>query len=80
MRLWWLGTFWNIDNDDSRIFAMLLAANPQLQQVSKTRAEKIMRIIIMNGFLSIVSLCTANINNYLQILILIIFQTKCNII
>ena len=32
-----------ISNDDSRIFAMLLAANPQLQQVSKTRAEKIMR-------------------------------------
>ena len=32
-----------VSNDDSRIFAMLLAANPQLQQVSKTRAEKIMR-------------------------------------
>ena len=32
-----------ISNDDSKIFAMLLAANPQLQQVSKTRAEKIMR-------------------------------------
>ncbi|ANS03618.1 tail tape measure protein [uncultured Mediterranean phage uvDeep-CGR2-KM22-C255] len=32
-----------LSNDDSRIFAMLLAANPQLQQVSKTRAEKIMR-------------------------------------
>ena len=32
-----------VSNDDSRIFAMLLAANPQLQQVSKTRAEKIIR-------------------------------------
>jgi len=32
-----------LSNDDSRIFAMLLAANPQLQQVSKTRAEKIIR-------------------------------------
>ena len=32
-----------LSTDDSQIFAMLLAANPQLQQVSKTRAEKIMR-------------------------------------
>ena len=32
-----------VSNDDSRIFAMLLAANPQLQQVSKTRAERIIR-------------------------------------
>ena len=32
-----------LSNDDSRIFAMLLAANLQLQQVSKTRAEKIIR-------------------------------------
>ena len=32
-----------IANDDSQIFAMLLAANPQLQKVSKARAEKIMR-------------------------------------
>jgi len=32
-----------LSNDDSRIFAMLLAANPQLQKVSKTRAEKILR-------------------------------------
>ena len=32
-----------LSNDDSRIFAMLLSANPQLQQVSRTRAEKILR-------------------------------------
>ena len=32
-----------LSNDDSQIFAMLLAANPQLQKVSKARAEKIMR-------------------------------------
>ena len=32
-----------ISNDDSRIFAMLLSANPQLQNVSRTRAEKILR-------------------------------------
>ena len=32
-----------LSTDDSQIFAMLLAANPQLQKVSKERAEKIMR-------------------------------------
>ena len=32
-----------LSNDDSRIFSMLLTANPQLQQVSRTRAEKILR-------------------------------------
>ena len=32
-----------LTNDDSQIYAMLLASNPQLQKVSKTRAEKIMR-------------------------------------
>jgi hypothetical protein len=32
-----------LSNDDSQIFAMLLAANPQLQKVSKARAEKIMK-------------------------------------
>ena len=32
-----------LSNDDSRIFAMLLSANPQLQNVSKTRSEKILR-------------------------------------
>jgi len=32
-----------LSTDDSQIFAMLLAANPQLQKVSKARAEKIMR-------------------------------------
>jgi hypothetical protein len=32
-----------LSNDDSRIFDMLLASNPQLQQVSRTRAEKILR-------------------------------------
>ena len=30
-------------NDDSQIFAMLLAANPQLQKVSRARSEKILR-------------------------------------
>jgi len=30
-------------NDDSQIYAMLLAANPQLQKVSRQRAEKILR-------------------------------------
>jgi len=32
-----------LSNDDSQIFAMLLAANPSLQKVSKPRAEKILR-------------------------------------
>jgi hypothetical protein len=32
-----------LSNDDSRIFAMLLTANPQLQNVSRTRSEKILR-------------------------------------
>ena len=32
-----------LSNDDSQIFAMLLSANPQLQKVSKARAEKIMK-------------------------------------
>ena len=32
-----------IANDDSQIFAMLLAANPQLQKVSKDRAMKILK-------------------------------------
>jgi len=32
-----------LSNDDSRIFTMLLSANPQLQNVSRTRAEKILR-------------------------------------
>jgi hypothetical protein len=32
-----------ISNDDSQIYAMLLASNPQLQKVSKARAEKILR-------------------------------------
>ena len=32
-----------LSNDDSQIYAMLLAANPQLQKVSKIRAEKILR-------------------------------------
>ena len=32
-----------LSNDDSRIFSMLLASNPQLQNVSRTRAEKILR-------------------------------------
>ena len=30
-------------NDDSQIMSMLLASNPQLQNVSKTRAESILR-------------------------------------
>lgn len=33
-----------LTNDDSQIYAMLLAANPQLQKVSKQRAEKILRV------------------------------------
>jgi len=32
-----------LSNDDSQIFNMLLASNPQLQKVSRQRAEKIMR-------------------------------------
>ena len=32
-----------IANDDSQIFAMLLASNPQLQNVSRQRAERILR-------------------------------------
>jgi len=32
-----------ISNDDSQIYAMLLASNPQLQQVSRPRAERILR-------------------------------------
>ena len=32
-----------LTNDDSQIFNMLLASNPQLQKVSRQRAEKIMR-------------------------------------
>jgi len=32
-----------LSNDDSQIYAMLLASNPQLQKVSRTRAEKILR-------------------------------------
>ena len=32
-----------LTTDDSQIFAMLLAANPQLQKVSKQRVEKILR-------------------------------------
>ena len=32
-----------LSNDNSQIFAMLLAANPQLQQVSRTRSEKILK-------------------------------------
>ena len=32
-----------LSNDDSQIYAMLLAANPQLQKVSRQRAEKILR-------------------------------------
>ena len=32
-----------LTNDDSQIYAMLLASNPQLQKVSKARAQKIMR-------------------------------------
>ena len=30
-------------NDDSKVFSMLLNANPQLHNVSKARAEKILR-------------------------------------
>ena len=32
-----------LSNDDSQIFSMLLASNPQLQKVSRQRAEKILR-------------------------------------
>jgi hypothetical protein len=32
-----------VDNDDSQVFAMLLASNPQLQKVSKERAMKILK-------------------------------------
>ena len=32
-----------LSNDDSQIYAMLLASNPQLQKVSRARAEKILR-------------------------------------
>ena len=32
-----------LSNDDSQIYAMLLASNPQLQKVSRVRAEKILR-------------------------------------
>ena len=32
-----------LSNDDSQIYAMLLASNPQLQKVSRQRAEKILR-------------------------------------
>jgi hypothetical protein len=32
-----------LTNDDSQIYAMLLASNPQLQKVSRQRAEKILR-------------------------------------
>ena len=32
-----------LSNDDSQIYAMLLASNPQLQKVSRARAEKILK-------------------------------------
>ena len=32
-----------LSNDDSQIFNMLLASNPQLQKVSRQRAEKVLR-------------------------------------
>ena len=32
-----------VANDDSQVFAMLLASNPQLQKVSKERAMKILK-------------------------------------
>jgi len=32
-----------ISNDDSQVMGMLLASNPQLQNVSKARAESILR-------------------------------------
>jgi len=32
-----------LTNDDSQIFSMLLASNPQLQNVSRQRAERILR-------------------------------------
>ena len=32
-----------LSNDDSQVFAMLLNANPQLQNISRTRAEAILK-------------------------------------
>jgi len=32
-----------VSNDDAQVMSMLLASNPQLQNVSKTRAESILR-------------------------------------
>ena len=32
-----------LSNDDSQIFNMLLASNPQLQKVSRQRAERVLR-------------------------------------
>ena len=32
-----------VANDDTQVFNMLLASNPQLQKVSRARAEKILR-------------------------------------
>ena len=32
-----------LSNDDSQIFSMLLASNPQLQKVSRQRAERVLR-------------------------------------
>ena len=32
-----------LTNDDSQIFNMLLASNPQLQKVSRQRAERVLR-------------------------------------
>ena len=32
-----------VSNDDSQVMGMLLASNPQLQNVSKARAESILR-------------------------------------
>ena len=32
-----------VSNDDSQIMSMLLSSNPQLQNVSRTRAESILR-------------------------------------
>ena len=37
-----------LTNDDSQIYAMLLAANPQLQKVSRQRAEKFLEIDSLN--------------------------------
>ena len=39
-----------LSNDDSQIYAMLLASNPQLQKVSRTRAEKILKSRIPEYF------------------------------